>query len=67
MDQQQQADLYEPSPRFDHVAASVSDVSTGQLVIVWGGETPGMGGPNWRPAASCSIYSQKFGVNTMQC
>ena len=41
MDQQQRADLYEPSPRFYHVAASVSasDVSTSQLVIVWGGDT----------------------------
>ena len=39
MDQQQRADLYEPSPRFLHVAASVSDVSTSQLVVVWGGET----------------------------
>ena len=39
MDQQQRADLYEPSPRFTHVAASVSDVSTSQLVIVWGGQT----------------------------
>ena len=39
MDQQQRADLYEPSPRFSHVAASVSDVSISQLVIVWGGHT----------------------------
>ena len=39
MDQQQRADLYEPSPRFLHVAAPVSDASTSQLVIVWGGET----------------------------
>ena len=39
MDQQQRADLYEPSPRFWHVAASVGDVSTSQLVTVWGGET----------------------------
>ena len=33
------ADLYEPSPRFYHVAASVCDVSTSPLVIVWGGDT----------------------------
>ena len=39
MDQQQRADLYEPSPRFTHVAAPVSDVSTSQLVVVWGGQT----------------------------
>ena len=39
MDQQHRPNLYEPSPRFFHVAASVSDVSTGQLVVVWGGRT----------------------------
>ena len=36
---QQRSDLYEPSSRFCHVAASVSDGSTSR-VIVWGGETP---------------------------
>ena len=39
MDQQQRVDLYEPSPRLSHIATSVSDVSTSQLVVVWGGET----------------------------
>ena len=36
---QQRSDLYEPSSRFFHVAASVSNGPTSQ-VIVWGGETP---------------------------
>ena len=36
---QQRSDLYEPGSRFNHVATSVSDGSTSQ-VIVWGGETP---------------------------
>ena len=36
---QQRSDLYEPSSRFFHVAASFSDGSTSQ-VIMWGGETP---------------------------
>ena len=36
---QQRSDLYEPSSRFWHVATSVSDGPTSQ-VIVWGGETP---------------------------
>ena len=35
---QQQSDLYKPSSRFFHVATSVSDDSTSQ-VIVWGGAT----------------------------
>ena len=37
MDQQLASDLYEPNPRFQHVASSVCD-GPGQL-IVWGGET----------------------------
>ena len=36
---QQRSDLYEPGSRLRHVATSVSDGSTSQ-VIVWGGETP---------------------------
>ena len=37
--EQQRSDLYEPSSRFRHVAASISVGPTSQ-VIVWGGQTP---------------------------
>ena len=58
MDQQQRADLYDPSPRFWHVAASVSDVSTSQLVIVWGGQTSELYSRDGRTqlASRCQLF-----------
>ena len=64
MDQQQRADLYEPSPRFWHVAASVSDVSTSQLVVVWGGETSEFYSRDGRTqlASRCQLFHKQSEV-----
>ena len=57
--QQQQADLYEPSPRFWHMAASVSDVSTNQQVFMRGGRTDEFHSRDGRTklASRCQLFN----------